>query len=196
MNIATGLELARFNFSNVVEEKFAFLHDFGFTKIETLPTIVRYRKDDIEIDVYHGRQSYEIGFGIACHGERYSISEFIQVIDPKIAEEFRNPTATTQDGLADSLAKVERLVRHYCIQALQGNPEVFVVLERQRKSWAKKYELEVLAGQLRPKAHTAFRLGRYREAAELYERIRPLLSPVELKKLAVAEERSSGAGQF
>ena len=54
-----------------------------------------------------------------------------------------------------------------------------------------KYWLEMNARQLRPQAHEAFRLGKYREAVEHYRQIQSLLSPAELKKLAIAEERSN-----
>jgi len=47
----------------------------------------------------------------------------------------------------------------------------------------------VLEGQLRPKADDAFRRGDYREAAELYERIQPRLTPAEKKKLSIARQR-------
>lgn len=136
-----------------------------------------------------GGQSYEISFGISHDGDRYSISEFIRAADPDAVKKYRNPIATTQDVLIKSLLNLEKLVKQYCKKALQGDKEIFEELYTQRKTWAKKYALEVLAGQLRPKAYEAFRLGRYQEAAELYERIRPLLSPAEIKKLTIAEKR-------
>ena len=43
---------AHLNFQSAVREKFAFLNDLGFSEIEALPTLVRYRKDDVEVDVY------------------------------------------------------------------------------------------------------------------------------------------------
>jgi hypothetical protein len=52
-----------------------------------------------------------------------------------------------------------------------------------------EYALDVLVNQLRPKAEEAFRRGDYRNAAELYERIRSRLTAAELKKLAIATER-------
>jgi hypothetical protein len=189
-NSASGVERENLNFANLVKERFAFLRDLGFVDIESLPTILRYRKGDIEVDVYHGRRSYEIGFGITGQGVRYSMSEFIRAIDPEFAEQYRYPTATTQEILAEGLTKTAALVKRYCMQALQGDPAFFKMLEIQRKSWAEKYAFDVMAGQLRPKAHEAFRLGKYREAAELYKRIESCLSPAELKKLAIAEERS------
>ena len=191
INSTPEQERTALNFSTLAKERFDFLHDLGFVEIESSPTIVRYRKDSIEVDVYHGRQSYEISFGISHDGVRFSISEIIRAIDPETAKKYRNPAATTQDVLAKSLLKLEKLVKQYCKQALQGNQDVFEALNIQRKTWAKKYALEVLAGQLRPRADEAFRLGRYHEAAELYKRIRPLLSPAEIKKLTIAEKRST-----
>jgi hypothetical protein len=82
------------------------------------------------------------------------------------------------------------MLQRYGTLALQGEPSFFTELARGRKRWAQEYSLEVLGGQLRPKAHEAFRLGKYREAAELYSQIRPLLSPTEQQKLAVAIKRT------
>ncbi len=61
------------NFERQVREAFAFLSDLGFSETEALPTLVRYRHDDVEVDVYYGRQSYEIGAGVTGFGIRYAI---------------------------------------------------------------------------------------------------------------------------
>lgn len=187
---AFEVERTNLNFANLVKEKFAFLHDIGFVEVESLPTMVLYRKGDIEVDVYHGRRSYEIGFGVTREGVRYSLSEFMRVTDPEFEKQYRYPTATTQYVLAKGLTKTAEFVKRYSMQALQGDPAFFTILKSQRKSWGEKYAFDVMAGQLRPKAHEAFRLGKYREAAELYKRIESCLSPVEIKKLTIAEERS------
>lgn len=191
-NLSSDVDRAHLNFSNLAKESLAFLLDLGFAVVESMPTIVLYQKGDIEVDVYHGRQSYEIGFGITYRGVRYSMSEFIRDENAELAEQYRYPTATTHEILAEGLAKTGELAKRYCTQALQGDPGVFALLESQRKSWAKRYEFEVMAEQLRPQAHEAFRLGKYREAAELYKRIGSCLSPAEIKKLAIAEDRSRG----
>jgi hypothetical protein len=186
----SGRERTRLNFADAVRKRFVFLGDHGFTEVESLPTIVRYRKGDLEIDVYHGRQSFEIGFGIARQGIRYSLSELIRAADPAAAEQYRNETARTPEGIAESLVHLQESVRRYGERALQGDPEYFSALESQRKSWAEGYALDVLEGQVRPKAEAAFRDGDYRRAADLYEKIRARLSAVELKKLALAKERA------
>ena len=189
-NNTAEAERISLNFANLAQETFAFLCDFGFVEVESLPTMVLYRKGGIEVDVYHGRRSYEIGFGITHDGVRYSLPEFIRVTDPEFEEQYRYPTATTQEALTQGLMKTAELVKHYGMQALQGVPAFFAILESQRKSWTEKYAFDVMARQVRPKANEAFRLGKYREAAEFYKRIESCLSPAEIKKLALAEERS------
>jgi hypothetical protein len=155
-----------------------------------LPTIVRYRNGDLEVDIYHGRQSYEIGFGITRQGDRYTMSELVRATDPDGAARYRGYAATTPDGVAEGLIRLQELVRRYCDRALRGDLEFFATLENHCKLWSEEYALDVLAGQLRPKAEAAFRSGSYRQAAELYEQIRPSLGAVEIEKLALAKRRA------
>lgn len=185
-----GRERMWLNFVDAVRKRFAFLGEYGFTETESLPTLVRYRKGDLEIDVYHGRQSFEIGFGIAHQGIRYSLSELIRADDPAVAEHSRNEAARTPNSIDEALARLQELVKRYGERALQGDVEYFSALDAQGKLWSEEYSLDVLARQVRPKADTAFREGDYRRAAELYEKIRARLSAVELKKLAFARERA------
>ncbi len=191
-NNAFEMERKNLNFANLVKERFSFLSDIGFVEVESLPTLVLYRNNGIDVDVCHGRQSYEIGFGISHQGIRYSLSEFIRIADPEFSKQYRDPTATTQEVLAEGLTKIAELAKRYCIKAIRGDLTFFSMLESQRKLWVEKYALDVMAEQLRPKADEAFRLGKYREAAELYKRIESCLSPAEIKKLTISEERSKG----
>lgn len=181
---------AGLGFPEIVRRRFAFLAASGFSEVEALPTIVRYQRGGIDLNVYHGRQSYEVGLQLGREGEQYSMSELISAADPIAAEEYRNPAATTQAGLVSGVERLAELLRRYGDRALRDDPEFFAGLRRQRKSWARDYELDVRAGQIRPKAEAAFREGRYREAAELYEQIAPRLSPAEQAKLAAARKRS------
>jgi hypothetical protein len=68
----------------------------------------------------------------------------------------------------------------------------YEVLRQQHKVSVEQYWLDMQCRHVRPKAETAFREGRYREAAELYREIRAGLTPAEIKKLALAEKRSLG----
>jgi hypothetical protein len=88
------------------------------------------------------------------------------------------------------LKELSLLLKRYGRSALDGDPQLFASLEGERKLWSEEYALDVLTEQLRPQADEAFRQKDYSKAAELYSRIRERLSPAELKKLSIAEERS------
>src|SRR5688500_11624202 len=91
----------RLNFTDAAIDRFAFLKELGFSEAESLSTIVRYRKGDVEVDVYHGRQSFELGLGVAHRETRYSLSELIRASDPDAADRYRNFVATTPKGIAE-----------------------------------------------------------------------------------------------
>ncbi|MFH1816257.1 MAG: hypothetical protein ABIF28_19095 [Pseudomonadota bacterium] len=190
VNTTSAQDRVHLTFESAARERFAFLNDLGFSEVESLPTLVRYRKDGVEVDVYHGRQSYEIGAGISGFGTRYAMAEVIRTADPATAKRYRNAVATTPEGVVAGLEELGSLMKRYGIAALRGDPQFFSALEEQRKSWSEEYALDVLADQLRPQADEAFRRGDYSTAAELYARIRSRLSPAETKKLTLAEERS------
>lgn len=180
---------AYLNFMQEARKIFAFLGELGFSEIEALPTLVRYQKGNIEVDVYHGRQSYEIGANVTAFGARYAISEIMRHMEPESAKRYRYVTATTAEGVIAGLEELSVLMKRYGRAALDGDAQLFSTLESERRAWSEGYDLDVLAEQLRPQAGDAFRKMDYAKAAELYSRIRERLSPTELKKLSIAEER-------
>lgn len=183
---------SQLHFVRKAQESFLFLIDEGFTEVEASPTLIRYRKGDVEVDVYHGRKSYEIGGGVTISGTRYAMSEIMRARDPVAAKAYRNTVATTPERVVVGLEELSALMQRYGSAALCGDSLFFSALEKQRIRWAEEYALDVLADQLRPQAEDAFRRGDYSKAAELYDRIRGRLSPAEAKKLTFAEERSRG----
>ncbi len=177
------------NFEDKVRRAFSFLTDLDFSEVEALPTIVRYQKGNVEVDIYHGRQSYEIGLGVTAFGTRYGISEIIRIEDNKAANQFRYVASTTEKGVDNGLEELSSILKQYGYSALAGDPNFYSILDRHRKSWSEDYALDVLAEQLRPQANEAFRHKNYLLAAELYSRIKERLSKSEVKKLSVAKER-------
>jgi len=183
-------ERADLHFERKVRGAFLFLEEMGFIEVEAAPTLVRYQKGDVEVDVYYGRQSYEVGAGVTAFGVRYAMSEIIRTADPAAAKTYRHAVATTPDGIAEGLEELGSLMRRYGADALNGDRQFFSILAKQREQWSEDYALDVLADQLRPRAEEAFRRGDYVMAAELYARIKGRLTQAEVKKLAVAQSRS------
>jgi len=177
------------NFEAVARTCFAFLSEFGFSEIEALPTLIRYRKNGVEVDVYHGRRSYEIGAGISYLGRRYALAEIIRAVDAEAAKQYGGALASTTEGVLAALKELSSLMQRYGTAALRGDPEFFLTLAEKQKVWVAEYWLDGLAQQLRPQAEEAFNRGDYSKAAELYAQIRDRLSPAELKRLALADKR-------
>jgi hypothetical protein len=188
-NATAALDRPQFHFAPRVQSTFKFLEYYGFTQVEASGTLVLYRRRDVDIDVYHGRQSYEIGAGVAVSGTRYAMSEIMRVADPGATRTYRSKVATTPDEVAASLEELGASMRRYATPLLQDDRQFLSRLASQRQHWADDYALEVLASQVRPQAEEAFRRGDYPRAAELYGRIRDCLTPAELKKLHLAEKK-------
>jgi hypothetical protein len=178
-------------FPQRARDAFQFLTDAGFAVVETSPTLVRYSKDEVEIDIYHGRQSYEIGGGVTLAGTRYAMSEIIRSADFELANRYRDSVATTPDEIDVGLERLAGLMRYCNLGVLRAEQQFIATLERLRTKWAEEYALDVLAVQLRPQADEAFRRGAYEEAAKLYGQFRERLSSAEAKKLSLAQKRSS-----
>ena len=183
-------ERERLCFPQAVVETFGFLNELGFSRVEVLPTIVRYRKGDLEANVYQGRNSCELGLEIVREGRRYSLGEFIRAVDPEAAARYRPFAATTCSAVAKGVKQLAILARQYGQNALENDDICFRRLDSLAGLWREQYALEVLEGQLRPKADAAFRQGDYKKAAELYEPILTRLTPTELKKLVIAKKRA------
>ena len=182
------------NFIDRVRGAFFFLETLGYSIVESLPTLVRYRNGGLEVDIYHGRHSYEVSAGITGHGVRYSIGEILRASGTEVESGYHAKVARTSADLDLAITELSSLVRTKAESALRDDPKVFALLAKYRDEWAKDLELDVLARQLRPKAEEAFRLGQYSVAASLYDRIRDRLTPAEARKLASAESRQNGKG--
>ena len=155
------------------------------------PTLVRYSCQNVEVDIYQGRRSFEVNLGVSINGERFSLSELICLSDSKMADSYRNPVATDNKLVVSAVSEVALLLRQFGALALRGDSSVLAALITQRQRWSDAFALDVLAEQTRPLAESAFRSGDYPRAAELYGRIRSRLSRAEKGKLALAEERSA-----
>lgn len=180
------------DFANAVRSAFAFVHMRGFSEVEVGPTIVRFESRSLQLTIYHGRSSHEIRVEIGLKGTSargYSLSEVIRLADEAEGRKFRNPLFATREGVWQGVATVAVLLKKFGEALLNGDQDRFFQLDEQRKRWSETYARDVLAEQLRPSANEAFREGRYGEAANLFERIKARLSPVELQKLEVANRR-------
>jgi hypothetical protein len=178
-------------FGPAVEDEFSFLLAEGFDLVESAPTIVRYQKGESCVMLFHGRRSWEIGLEVGpAGGERFSIDGVLEAAGAIEAATYRAPAIGTAAGVAKWVHTIADLFRRYGRPAWELDPVFLERMRQQTRVWWSAFNLKSLANRNRPRAATAFREGRYREAAELYEEMAEALTPAEKKKLALARRRS------
>lgn len=92
---------------------FAFLESAGFSESEQGPTIVRFKRGELECNVYVGRRSGELGFQIGHDHEQFSMSALIRLRDPTLADKYRNLVPADLSELQTGIEKLAALVREF-----------------------------------------------------------------------------------
>jgi hypothetical protein len=169
---------------------FSFLLDRGFEECRRSTNNIEYNRRDLSVNIFYGPRSCEIGFEVIRNEVRYSLSEIIRINSFEEAECYRNFVATTPDGVRCGVNKLREIVIRYADSVLRGDIGEFLALDRQRTHMAHALELRTEVATIKPRADAAFRSKRYAEAARLYDRIRPALTPAELKKADFARARA------
>ena len=180
-------------FAESVRRHFAFLRQRGFKEVSAEDTLVRFSNGALNIDVFHGRTSFEIGLEVESADERFSLEEIARLSNASAADECRRSSARTQGAVDSGVADVAKTFESHGARALHDFTALLPELQAQREAWLQQFEQEVLARQLRPKAEQAFRERRYPEAAALYQRFSSQLTPAERKKLEVARRRTTAS---
>ena len=184
-------ERAKLGFKEAVRQHFKFLGRYGFNEILALTTIVQYRNRNLDVCVYHGRLSYEIGVEIYQADERFTIGELIRLSDEEAYEKYRSPMVSSSSVALDSaIERLATLLSKYGEKALQNDYATFDALRKQGVVLVEQLALDVLESQIRPLAAQAFRERRYKDAAKLYKKISARLSNAERAKLAFARKQS------
>lgn len=91
------------HFSHEVKKCFLFLEDLDFCCVRSEDTFVRYESPMMGINIYHGRQSYEISLeiqSVQAPIEMYSISEILSLVDPQNANIWMHRCDWKTDALA------------------------------------------------------------------------------------------------
>ncbi|MBI3867401.1 MAG: hypothetical protein HY299_02635 [Verrucomicrobia bacterium] len=179
-----------YRFAEEVKTQFSFLETSGFRCVRSEATFVRFESPTAGVNVYHGRQSFEIGLEIESASsptDNYSLSEVLRLVDRKRGERYRNYATHTMQGVAEGVRKLAELFQH-CIGIL-NDKELFLHLRLQRKELAKDYALETQLEQARRKAEAAWRTKDYAAVVEALKPSRAALTETEVAKLEFAEKQ-------
>lgn len=180
-------------FAEVAEEKFGFLQEHGFKRVQSEPSFVRFESRPAYVNVYHGRQSFEVGLEIGslaagADETSYSMSEIIRLVEPGEADGYRNYAAHSPEGVAEGVQRLAMLFRRYVNAGVLDDAVLFERLRKGREMWSREYATEVNLTHTRQKLEVAWHAKDYAKVVELLRPLRDALTPTELHKLEYAEK--------
>lgn len=177
-------------FDASVEREFEFLGEHGFIVRRREPTLVRFESDRLGIDVYHGRQSYEIGLLIGparpVRAKVYSMSLLLDIAVPELAREYRDYAAVEPEAVRRGASELARLFRLCVDRGILVQRDLLERLAERGAQAAHDYAAEVLLSQTRRKVEAAWKVRDYAEVVELLSPVEHLVGEVERKKLRYA----------
>jgi hypothetical protein len=182
-------------FNKVVEENFGFLLSKGFQQVQSEPTFVRFESKGVFVNIYHGRQSFEVGLEIGPLGgdpddKCYSMSELVQLVEPDKAHGYRNFIANSKESIMDGVRRLAALFHLYFDAVIMKDAGLFERLRINREKWAHDYAREVTLVRVRRNLEQVWRAKDYTAVVMMLRPFRDVLSPAELHKYEYAEKHA------
>jgi hypothetical protein len=166
----------------------------GLRLVEAGPTRVRYESDRVFLNIYHGRQSYEIGVevGLLADGDsrKFGLPDVLAAV---VGSSYPGRTyfqASNAEAVTKCAGEIAALIDDYYGPVLAGERETWERIAAVADERNTAYTKEIVQRPIREAATEAWAKGDYQKVRELYQSIRSDLSPVEKKRLAYAEKHS------
>jgi hypothetical protein len=178
-------------FTAEVKSHFIFLEPLGFRCVKEGVTLVQYESSKLIINVYHGRQSYEIGLEIEDiqTSTNYSFSEILHLVDSKQSEQYRKYSTRLREGVAEGVRQLADLFRKCVDAGTLSDSQLFSRLQLQREKWGNEYALETQLLQARKKSEDAWHKRDYATVVKSLKPLRAALTATEVGKLEFAEKK-------
>ncbi len=133
----------QFGFPEAVLASFRFLvEDFGFSVVAHETTYLRFESDDVFVNVYHGRASYEVGVevGELRKGDNtpersFTLGEIVAMTDYEMGASFHFYQATTRELIDKFVFETAEIVKRYSRSALIGDKNFFEGLGKIRSEF-------------------------------------------------------------
>ncbi|CAN5885740.1 MAG: hypothetical protein USCGTAYLOR_01273 [Chromatiales bacterium USCg_Taylor] len=180
-------------FSRAVFQYFNFLcSDYGFTVTDQSATLVRFESNDVFINVYHGRASYELGVEIGKFddpsGTRYRLPTIIEAFMGNTVGQKGVFQASSPDAICSSIEHLAQLVSSYCSALLRGDDDAFDRVRKASKHISEELTEHYTRGVLRRRAEQAWQNKDYADVVRVYEKILHTLTSIERKRLEIARK--------
>jgi len=177
-------------FKEEVMRQFQFLEALGFQCTAAESTIVSYESSTMVINIFHGRQSYEIGLEIALISKLdkfYSIFEILQLVDARRFRDYRNYMTHSEEGIVDGVRRLAELFRECLDSGILADAEIFSKLEEVCGGLTRDYWLKAELAHAREIASDAWAKGDFQRFVNTFSSLQEHLSGSELKKFEYAK---------
>jgi hypothetical protein len=200
---APGDDRWRLGFAEAVETSFGFLaRELGFRVVVAQSTFVRYESEQVFVNVFHGRGSYELGVEVGrwveldgdVVEEKFSVGDVIALDHDGAAVGYRSYATTEKEPLGRFVAQLADWTQRFASRVLEGDDATF---DHLRAQGARRSE-EMMEGskttRLRATADEAWHKQDWGRVVDAYGEMVSDLRSVELKRseirrLRYAQER-------
>jgi hypothetical protein len=148
------------------------------------------------LNVYHGRQSYELNVEVGSIADPLSRSYRLpDVLDTVLGRDDKRQTyfqASNREAVCRCVQRIADLVSQHYGSVLRGDAELLERIDTQRSEKSRAEEREMVQRPVREAAERAWHAKDYAKVQELYASIRADLTLIERKRLEYAEKHGRG----
>ncbi len=183
-SVPQGGGAGRLGFVKLVLDTFAFLLRLGFAVARREGTLVRFERDNVFVNVYHGRTSYQVGLelGRVRDGDMYSLHELLRALAPSDIEQARCQT-TDPEVLRQCLASIAATIERHGGALLAGDANAFEKVNVAVAPLRKAVTLQAQYGAIIDRADEAWVSKDFDKAVDLYEKSAPALDETRARRL-------------
>ena len=190
-----------FRFVEAVVSEFRFLEDLGFVRACALDTFVRYEREPLFVNVFHGRGSYELGVEVGHRvlvdgelvDEKFTLGELVAMADP--SRVFPGFAAVTPEQVQRFVPQLASLAEQFGANLLRGDPAEFARLRLDTAARSEAMREGWRASQLRSRADSAWRERDFGRVVDAYGEMLSELRSVSLTASEVARLRYAAVRQ-
>lgn len=189
-------------FKKAVMTRFSFLEDRGYRIVDAVSTFVRYERDSLFVNEFHGRGSYalgvEVGRTFIRDGEHveesYPIGYLAGVAGGAAEAAFRSRSATTAEEVERFVSELARWLEAFGELTLEGDEATYEALRDAVATEGERNMDAMRATELRRRADEGWRVGDYAAVVQAYDEIDRELATLSLRafedgRLAYARKR-------
>ena len=192
-----GKDRELLGFKEEVLSSFEFLtKEYGFHCVRSEPTFVRYESENVFVNVYHGRASFEIGVEIGKlitepnqEEEKFYLGEIMELQGVRKNVGYTFIQASTKERVKRFVPEIAKYVKKFPVKVLQGDEDTLKKLRELQTQISQQYFKEMELSQIRQKGDKAWHERNYAEIVKLYEPVQSDLSPSEKMKLEYAKKK-------